>query len=456
MELSVHVQKDAVANVLCLRTSATECKPLVLSRPRCRTLKSKHLLLLSEAKSGCIVFAVEVYVYLLFYTDCLERHIFVSKADTTGLGEVRISIAGVVEEYLRHLVKIPVESYIDGAKWRSDLIAVLKGEEVKKTAFEQFSDTEMGSERGSSQPELSEFDIVNTLNELSNKLKLDPTFLRSILFYLKQKGHSDTGGQPLVTIPEKALTKVCLFTRSADSYIFPYSQKNSNKHIADGNALFKWWIRVLSRSLDDSWKCKADIPGSDSQAVKRFLPENANWSIGNLYVDENPDDKAVYAIPLFPDDPKGRFLEHLIVENRYKSSSTRQFWNELGFRQEFRLGNVVGIISCSEKEPKVIGMQMGENDVCISTRCYKKIVETIKGEDFRKKEEIETLINSTIPRILEEAGVEVPFTTYIGSKVFSGATSEVTSASAPVNILGVKRPKAVPVNNLTGLVKRKK
>lgn len=449
MDLSPHIQKGSVANALCLRSQATECKALVLSRPRCRTLKSKHLLLVSEAKSGCIVFAVEVFVYLLFYANCLERHLFVSKADTTGLGEARISIAGVIEEYIRHLVSIPVESYIDGAKWRSQQNIELKGGNVGK---ETLGETDISSE-SPNLPMGSEFDIVNTLHELSEKLKQDPQFFRCIPYYLKLKDHSGTSHPAPVAIPEKVVSKVCLFTRSADSYIFPNSQKNANKHIADGNALFKWWIRVLSRSLDDSWICKADIPGSDSQAVKRFLPDKANWSIGNLYVDEKPDEKAVYAIPLFPDDPKGRFLEHLIVENRYKSTTTIQFWNELGFRQEFRLGNVVGIISCSEKEPTVIGKQKGDHDdVCISPKYYKKLVETIRGEDFRKKDEIQKLGKNTIPRLFKEAGVEVPSVTFTGSKELSGTKS---SGPAPVNVLGVKRAKVVP-NNLTGLVKRKK
>lgn len=448
MDLSSHIQKDSVANALCLRSQATECKALVLSRPRCRTLKSKHLLLLFEAKSGCIVFAVEVFVYLLFYADCLERHLFVSKADTTGLGEARISIAGVVEEYIRHLVRIPVESYIDGAKWRSQQNVELKGVKVENEAL---GETDISSENANL-PNASEFDIVNTLHELSQKLKHDPQFFRSIPYYLKLKNNSGSSYPAPVAIPEKVLSKVCLFTRSADSYIFPYSQKNANKHIADGNALFKWWIRMLSRSLDDSWICKADIPGSDSQAVKRFLPDKANWSIGNLYVDEKPDEKAVYAIPLFPDDPKGRFLEHLIVENRYKLTTTTQFWNELGFRQEFRLGNVVGIISCSEKEPTVVGEQKGNNDVCISPKYYNKLMETIKGEDFRKKDEIQTLGKNTIPQLFKEAGVEVLPVTFTGSKEMSGTKS---ADPAPVNVLEVKRTKVVP-NNLTGLVKRKK
>ena len=446
MNLSCHIENGAVANTLCLRTVASECKPLVLSRPRCRTLKSKHLLLLSEVRSGCIVFAVEIYVYLLFYAECVERHLFVSKADTTGLGEVRISIAGVVEEYLRHLVKIPVQSYIDGARWRSELG---KEQQVENSglgdATKPFKSRQ--NERGSSS--VSEFDIVNTLNELSEKLWLEPGFYHSIPYYLKQKSHVQAQGHGPATIARKVLTKVCLFTRSAESYIFPYSQKNTKKHIADGNALFKWWIRVLSNSLDSTWKCKADIPGSDSQAVKRFLPDKENWSIGNLYVDEMPNEKAVYAIPLFPDDPKGRFLEHLIVENRYKTSTTLQFWNELGFRQEFRLGNVVGIISCSEREPQVIKEQKGENDVCISSKNYKKLMETIKGEDFSKKEDIQVLVKNTLPLIFVEAGIEVVPMTFTG-------TMEKTKGQAivPVTVLAVKRKGAV--NNLTGLVKRKK
>lgn len=396
-------------------------------------------------------------MYLLFGEDQIERQIFVAKADTTGLGKCRFSIAGITAQFIKHLLAIPVASYLDGAHWRS--------EEKDASELPKLEN-------------LSEYDIVNTLNELSAQLASDPAFFRSILFYLKnhdESTHENTLAP--IQVPEFALSKVCLFTRSADSYIFPYSQKNKGKHIADGHALFKWWVNVLNGVLDESWKCKADLPGSDSRAVGRFLPDRANWSVGSIYDDENPQGKAVRTIPLFPDDPKGRFLEHLIVENRYKSVTTSQFWNELGFRQEFRLGNVVGIISCSQAGPERLLAQNGENDACITLRQYKKLMEVIKGEDFSESDDVSVLTNSTLPELLEQMKVGGCCVTVSGTKVYDLPKAPVANGATKVNNLsgmvkhaksGQKRAvgsaidesaekskKRVAVNNLTGLVRRK-
>lgn len=393
------------------------------------------------------MFAVEVYVYLLVFPDQLQRDIFVSKADTTGLGECRVSIAGVVEEFLRHLVSIPASSYFHGAKWRRDHPPLPDTEGELKT--------------------VSEFDLVNTLTELSEKLAKDLQFYKSLLFYRKQGTEPASGHQPPpIPIPKHVITKICLFTRSADSYIFPYSQKNLAKHIGDGNVLFKWWIGVLARSLDEGWKCMADIPGSNARAVQRFLPELPNWSIGSIYVDENPDARAVYTIPLFPDDPKGRFLEHLIVENRFKSVTTSQFWEELGFRQEFRLGNVVGIISCTQTKSEPLQEHRENGDRGITNKTYKKLMDAIKGEDFSKKEEIQTFTKSTLPSLIKDAGITVASFEFTGTKIIAPKVEAPRVAQINnLNGMQIKKKRAAvqsvvpaqaPVNNLTGLVKRKK
>lgn len=454
MDFAPHIQAGASAKALLLRTIATECKPLVLSRPRFRTLKAKHLLLLTETKSECIVFAVEIYVYLLIHQDALKRDIFVSKADTTGLGDSKISIAGIVQEFLRYLVKIPAYTYINGARWKRE----------KTPEKETESDSKLESE----------FELVNTLHELSEKLK-DPEFYSSLLFYQKHNsGQLQELKPPPIPIPDSVETKICLFTRSADSYIFPYSQKNSAKHIADGNILFKWWINVLSKVLDEKWQCMADIPGSNSRAVQRFLPDSENWTIGSIYVDANPDEKAVYTIPLFPDDPKGRFLEHLIVENRYKSLTTKQFWEELGFRQEFRLGNVVGIISCKKKgiekldeevekeaEHSNLDKKQWNHSKLVTLKAYKKIMESIKGEDFSKKEDIQILAQKTIPKIMEDENMRVTRLDFIGTKVIELKSEKSVVVPQVNNLNGMVKKRASvqttpAVNNLTGLVKRKK
>lgn len=426
MQLQQYVAQGHAVDVCHLRSIAYECKLPVLGQPR--TLKVKHLLLLIDKTAHCVVFGIEIYVYLTF-GDVLERHVFVAKADTTGLG-ARVSVAGVVLEFLKSLLEISPLEYFQNARWKTEAT---------------------GSERTGPEKDASaqlEYDIVNTLNSLSEKLK-DPAFYDNILFYSKS-AHKVTGTEFPLAIPEQMHTRISLFTRSADAYLFPSSQKNPAKHVADGNQLFGWWINVLASALDGSWKCMADIPGADRTAVLRFLANVPNWEIGNIFVDLELDEKAVYCIPLFPDDPKGRFLEHLIVENRHKKMTTSQFWNELGYRQEFRLGNVVGIIGCSQKgNTPLKGGDKGRG-LELPLKEYKKILEFIKGEDYSIKTDIQTFVKSALPGLFSSAGV-TSITEITGTKA-----PKVVETSKPVNDMNGLVKRAKPVNNLTSIVKRKK
>lgn len=439
MDFSSKLPENIPFSTLHFRTNAYQCKPLTVSKPKNDTLKVKHLFLLIDQESKCLVFGVEIYVYLTFQGTDLTRHIFILKADTTGLGSVRFSAAEVVLELLTYLIHVNPEEYYKNAsfwdKTKKDSQELIQ--KRQKIDFSQSLTSDVSGE--------SEYSTVNKLISLSLKLKDDPKFFDRILQYL-QFNEVESKQEFPVPKPSYLTTKISLFTRAANAYIFPESDKNKNKHVASGNQLFSWWINLLSKTIGESWDCKVDIPGSDARAVERFLPQMQNWSRGNIYVTSEGRDLAIRVIPLFPDDPKGRFLEHLIVEGRYKGMSTNQYWSELGFRQEFRLGNVVGIIGCSDANSEVSGNFEDPSILVVTKKQYKNLNELIKGEDYSKREDIQRMCQTGFRDLVQRLGIELKERHLTGSK-----------KAAPM----VKSPlpgalKTNGVTNLTALVKRKK
>lgn len=438
MEFSPYL--EGLHHVVHLRTIAYQVKPLIVSGPP--TLKLKHLLYVVEEASQCLVLAVEVYVYFTCDNGVLHRHFFVSKADTSGLGTRRLSAAGIIAQFIKYLVSLAPDAYLANVSWR-------KQHQTETTASAK----------------KSEFSVVNTLMDLSHQLKSDPAFYDSILFYhardlplSRTSAHSTDKRWNYNSIS----TSLSLFTRSANAYIFPKSEKNPGKHVADGNGLLKWWISVLHKSLGDCWDCKADIPGSDPQEVRRYLPKASNWSVGNIYTDDNLD-LAVFRIPVFPDDPKGRFLEHLIVEGRYKNVTQTQFWNELGYRQEFRLGNTVGIIGCVQKFEQALSSE-AENATVVSLRTYKRIIELIKGQNFSIKEDIQSLTRYSLPEMFRRLGVNISPLRVDGKKKQVQGQTDVSASDSlktlkhavePNNVSGLVKKRKPEVNNISGLIRKR-
>ena len=431
MDFAKRLPENKPFSKIHFRTNAYQCKSLTVSKPKQTTLKIKHLFLLKDLVAECIVLGIEINVYLTFQGDQLTRHIFVLKPDTTGLGSVRFSAAEVVLEVIDYLVKLNPEIYYEKASFKEKDAPAANPEE--KYASKSSPSTLSGCS-------VSEYAIVNDLLALSKKLEQVPGFLRKTRVYLQSLSMPERKEFPLYR-PSWFNNKISLFTRAADSYIFPESKKNAGKHVATGNQLFGWWMALLSKIVDSSWVCKADIPGSDARSVERFLPSLPNWSRGNIYVTEN-ENYAIRSIPLFPDDPKGRFLEHLIVENRYKGMTTTRYWNELAFRQEFRLGNVVGIIGCTDTKKNMGGITEDPSTIITTRKEYRKINDFIKGEDYTKKDDIVRMCRTGMNELVARLGLDLVDVSVIGSR----KPSRLTSGEASTAV----------VTNLTGLVKKRK
>lgn len=419
-----------------IRCRAFQTKPLVTSKQRPPTLKVKHFFLLTEKASQCPVLALEVYVYLTFEKN-LVQHIFIPKADTTGLGR-RVSARAVVGALLSQLLEVNPGAYLAEASWSE--AAISSGAENEKDTDSAEVDTSSSpknpfeaSKNTSSKEvflhgpsQVSPYPTVNALRALAAKIR-HPS---------GSKAQKTPGPQP----PQHFHTEISLFTRAANAYIFPNSERNPGKHLADGNALFSWWVQILEQLAPPAWRCAADLPGAEPAAVNRYLP--SRWARGHLFDSLAP---AIREIPLFPDDPKGRFLEHLVVEGRYRLVSVALFWEELGFRQEFRLGSVVGIIGCENREGAAVDTAQVAPGVAVSHKQYKKIAGFVKSEDYAAVD-VSSMITLGLPEVFRQCGVDYRVETVVGTR-----QAQVAETKPRVNTLTAKRP---AVNNLTGLVRK--
>ncbi|KAI0377964.1 histone acetylation protein-domain-containing protein [Hypomontagnella monticulosa] len=177
--------------------------------------------------------------------------------------------------------------------------------------------------------------------------------------------------------PTKQLV-VNLFARAQSQYLFPGSVKNSSKHVLDDRGLVKWWCRVLNSLLEGgdytdmrkSWggiRGYLVVPGLDNYETRAFLPRTSlattNWTFSHPLETISPYTKnpGTYGddihprclIPMYPDDPKARFVQELeestpekakLVTGWKSPKTLDQFWEMMAFRQECSSGRLTGFI----------------------------------------------------------------------------------------------------------------
>ena len=196
-----------------------------------------------------------------------------------------------------------------------------------------------------------------------------------------------------------------VLARAQDAYLFPSSHQHPNKRVLSDAALIRWWQTCLSHvALSVQARAFYIIPGYtrlDSHAIVPLHPakdsavSRAQWQYGHPYhVADVPlplhpcswehrhaatRSEALAArvvptmIPVFPDDPKGRFVNELAATAHEPGASMKPipraaslahreamaerqalerlsvdgFWERMGFRQECCSGNAVGIFVLS-------------------------------------------------------------------------------------------------------------
>lgn len=398
--------KDVTFRVLHLCSATYKTKNLCCVKKkqtdRPQTYKNKQFMALIDADLQIII-GLEIYVYIICTGDATTHHMFISKADTTGLSLYKVKIADVVRAMVAYVDSTDIQKY-----------AV----EVETT------------QNGIDIPRDIESPAVAVLNAMAKQLRTDPSYYHSIV------RNKITATSP-IAVNGNVIHRISLFTRASAEYLFPESADNKNKHVINGSQLLKWWITILDKVTSQSpqkWLNYLQIPGSDREAIRKYISSARTlWNIGSLF-DENTTLPAIYTIPLLPDDPKGRFLEHLVVEGRWKHVHTKAFWQELGFRQEFRIGNVVGIIGSESTEEEKTSYN--EPPVPIQRRKYRQLIKEIKRTDFSEREDVQRLVDTEIPNLVGD--------------VYEVVVGTQSAVSTPQKRAG---PAAT---NITGLVKRKK
>lgn len=411
--------------------STKPCVPVVHKPKHAKpwlTTKTTHLCILFSPEKIPLC-AVEIFTYCTFNQDSIERLVYVSKADTTGLaGSANVNVGGFVSEYLKWVCQIPIKE-------------LLKGVKLKR------SNQEKSNERHSANGEKNTKRSVTFASETAHGLYvlqkraagdvnygMPQSFLKSDVIESLKLKHMGYGASNSVNIK----TKLVLFTRSEGQYLFPESMKNSGKHVLDGRALLKWWLKNINLIATGWSDCDKylNILNSEAREIMRYFP-SANWKIGNVYADsEDLDSPAIYKIPLLPDDPKGRFLEHLVVEGRAKKVKAKQYWQELAIRQEFSFGAVVGLIGISGFPliHQAINTEYVSNS--LSPKCMRQFRDIITTKDYSDSSDWNTVYNE-----LQKLPTLTPYEVIGCWKGRQGTKRKVETDNLPVNTLMCVRSK---------------
>lgn len=306
-----------------------------------------------------IFYSLELFVYLTIESSkAIEKLIFVSKADTNGYCDEKISVKDITTAILDYIVTLDPSHYLS--------------KEIK------VSGTSPGC--GPS---------ITRCTTTKRALKILKARHDS------KKGNSCPNRGFFRNIESKDpdwTCKICLFTRSEPQYLFSESSRNPKKHILSGEQLLRWWLsvidKILVRHFDSGTKATLQIPGEEESRTLRYLSNNKApfWRVGDIFSGKSSE-LAIFAIPVFPDDPKGRFLEQVVEENRAKKVRLSDFWVELQVQQEFRLGCTVSVIGVDGRIPKkCFGPHNNEAIVVPSKKVFSIVKSYIVGEQYDTSE----------------------------------------------------------------------
>lgn len=176
---------------------------------------------------------------------------------------------------------------------------------------------------------------------------------------------------------------VQLFARSQPQYIFPASATNGKKRILDDTQLIKWWLRVLSPLHG---RGRVYIPGVDKYKIKSYYPESGEWENAAPGVGDGGGMDGVLArdvIPVFPDDPKARFLDDLKTDGQLGTTTLSQFWELMEHRQECSSGRLVGFISFSVAKSSPMECEDG---VVVDEKTFKRAYEMLLNGEYSSEE----------------------------------------------------------------------
>jgi len=92
-------------------------------------------------------------------------------------------------------------------------------------------------------------------------------------------------------------------------------------------------------------------------------------------------------IPVFPDDPKARFLDDLKTDGQLATTTLSQFWELMEHRQECSSGRLVGFISlCVAKHLAVEGGEEDADGVVVDEKTFKRAYEMLLNGEYSSEE----------------------------------------------------------------------
>ncbi|SCU82766.1 LAME_0C02784g1_1 [Lachancea meyersii CBS 8951] len=373
-----------------------------------RVVKAQHFFALAcESK---VFYALEIYVYITLHNgEACDKLVFVSKADTNGYCDRAVSIKDVTRVLLEFVTSISPLEYLNR------VIGLPASREANCDAITHHTTTKRALR------------ILKSRHEHHEAYR--PPLEDPYIHFNK--------------ISPQWTCKLSLFTRSEPQYLFAESSQNGNKHVLPGDKLLKWWLSVVdsivTSSFDTDTNARLQIPGEEAAVTAKHIRElnGPDWQIGDIF-NGVPEDLAIFKIPVFPDDPKGRFLEQLVDEGRARKVQLSQFWVELQVQQEFRLGDTVSVIGVAGKLRPLISQVVADTEVVLtsSRKMFNMIKSYVTGEEYDKEDGaldayanvrdfLHLRLNRSYVRII---GTKAPKQT---GKIFSNSDISHTSASAP-------------------------
>lgn len=353
--------------ILHLQNPSKESHPVITPQSSNKsgliTVKNQHFFALFHKEKA--IYALEIYVYITLTPEVqdtiAERIVFVSKADTNGYCDCEVSFKKITQQLLRYVLSINPNYYLQKV--------IPRHREYHK--FDKHLITK----------KTKPTDALRLLAKRQGDVSLMSSINLNVGIY-----HSFQC-QPNI------ITKICLFTKPSPQYLFAESSKNPKKHQLDGASLLKWWLDILDELIvecfDQNTTANLRIPGEDEPVVNRYLRglKHNGWEAGDLFTKKSNEkhDLAAFRIPLFPDDPKSRFLHQLADEGRILSMYLKAYWAELQERQEFRLSvtvSVIGIQGHQAEEPIYVPNNKHDVFLTSSKKQFNSIKNYITGEAY--------------------------------------------------------------------------
>ncbi|SCU85875.1 LADA_0D10440g1_1 [Lachancea dasiensis] len=349
-------------DLLHLKGPSREVNPIFLTRRHdddaLSLVKTQHFFVLSSGNK--VFYALELYVYVTVKNCAVtEKLIFVSKADTNGYCDHKLSVRDVTRVILGYITSINPLCYV------KDILKLSKPQRDHSKVVTQHTTTR------------------KALKILINRSRASTKYIPS----------NDILYQHFNQVSPNWTCQICLFTRSEPEYLFSQSSQNPRKHVLSGSALLSWWLSIIDSVMishfESDIRARLQIPGEEDNATRKYFQSSklTYWQVGDLFNGKSSD-LAVFNIPVFPDDPKGRFLEQLVEGDRARKVQLNEFWAELQIQQEFRLGETVSVIGTEGKLKSSVGRVMAADEV-ISTSS-RKLFNTVKsyitGEDYGTEE----------------------------------------------------------------------